>query len=136
MSKFDFRIAAEAVEYLKKNLLVTDMGESLVLTVAPHSSRQKFLSSPGNGPDFSDEKVGALAKDFIKSLSSPVGFDWVVGGMRKSRLPEQELLPIDGIECFFPDDVRSVINGRVLRLRDGELVFDPELKAPPSLPLR
>ena len=134
MDKWDFRIAADAAEYLRKYLLRSDTGESLVLTIAPMSSQKEI--SGGVDPKISAQELAALAKKYLESLPSPIELEWIVGGMQRSRLPAVEISLIDGIECFFPDEVRSVVNGRVLRLRLGQLVFDPELDPPLSVQTR
>lgn len=132
MESFDFRITTEAVEFLRKYLLRADSGEELVLTVAPLSTHRDTLGHDDSDPESSYRKLAERAKDYLESLSSPIAFQWVVGGMRKSRLPKEQVLLIDGIQCFFPDEVKVKIGGRVLRLRDGNLVFDPELDPPPN----
>jgi hypothetical protein len=130
MDELDFRIAPDAAEYLRKYLLRSDTGESLVLTIAPMSSQKEILG--GVDPKISHQELAALAKEYLQSLPSPIKLEWIVGGMQRSRLPVVQISLIDGIECFFPDEVRSAVNGRVLRLKLGQLVFDPELD-PPSL---
>jgi hypothetical protein len=135
MEKFDFRIANDAAEYLRNVLLRTATGESLVLAIAPLSSQHSTLKFRQSDRNLSDKELAECARAFLSSLSSPVKFHWVVGGMHKSRLSGEKTSFIDGIECFLPDEVRSVVNGRVLRLRNGELVFEPELDLPPSLSL-
>jgi hypothetical protein len=128
MDKLDFRISEDAAEYISKYLLRTDSGESPVLTIVATTRSKK---SDDIDRRLSDHELAALAKEYIKSLPSPIEFEWIVGGMQRSSLPPTaETVLIDGIECFFPDEMRSVINGHVLRLRLGQLVFDPELDPP------
>lgn len=136
MDKFNFRVTSKAAEYLREHVLRTKTGELFVLTIAPLSRQQKTLSVGDRDKKLSQQQLEAMAKEFQTSLSSPVTFEWVIGGMLKSRLPGEEFVTIDGIECFFPDEVKSVLNGRVLRLKRKKLVFDPDLDPPPSLFLR
>jgi hypothetical protein len=135
MKQFNFRIAADAAEYLQKHLLRTATGDLLVLTIAPLSSQQKAIRLNSGDPEVSKEELTKAAKEYLTSLSSPVALDWVLGGVHRSRVPQKQLLLIDGIECFFPKEIRSVVNDRVLLLRNGELVFDPDLDPPPRLSL-
>jgi hypothetical protein len=134
MGSLDFRIAADAVEYLRNVLLRTGDGELLVLTVAPTVAHESSPNFDGNVSDISEQALAALARRYLESLPRPVPLRWTVGGMRKSRLSGEKIVVIDGIECFFPDEVLAVIRGRILRLRRNELIFDPELDPPPSLP--
>ena len=135
MEKFDFRISDDAAEYLRNVLLRTETGESLVLAIAPLSSQRSILKLSESDLDLPDKELAERARASLTPMSSPAKFEWVVGGVYKSRLSGEKTSFIDGIECFLPDEVRSVINGRVLRLRNGELVFEPELDLPPSLSL-
>jgi hypothetical protein len=135
MKKFDFRIANDAAEYLRNVLLRTATGESLVLAIAPVSSQKSTLKFRESDLNLSDKELAERARSFLSSLSSPVKFHWVVGGVHKSRLSGEETSFVNGIECFLPDEIRPVVNGRVLRLQNGELVFEPELDPPPSLSL-
>jgi len=137
VNKLDFRIAGDAAEYLRKYLLRSDTGESLVLMIVPMTPA-KMLASVD--PKLSYHELAAMAKEHFESLSSPselsspIELEWVVGAMQRSNLPgAAETVLIDGIECFFPDEVRSVLKGRVLQLRLGQLVFDPALDPPPSI---
>jgi hypothetical protein len=135
MRRFHFRIASNAADYLRSSLR-TDTGELLVLTIVP-TSQPTRLSLDGGKAEIPSRELQALANDYMKSLSSPVPLRWTVGGTRRSRLKGEELLLISGIECFFPPEVRSAIDSRTLRLKDGELVFDPQLEPPAaSLSLR
>ena len=136
MNKLDFQIAADATEYLRKYLLPSDTGESLVLTIVPMTPA-KILARID--PKLSYNELVAMAKEHFESLSSstelssPIELEWVVGGMQRSNLPPAaEIVLIDGIKCFLPDEVRALVNGRVLRLRLGQLAFDPELDPPRS----
>jgi hypothetical protein len=133
MDKLDFRIAAEAVDFLRRFLSYAGTGEALVLTISPQLGQGKTLNVARNDAKFSDDELAVLATDFLASLPSTVQLHWTIGAMRKSRLPGQEFVLIDGIECFIPDELKSVVDGRVLRLRNGELVFDPELDPPSGL---
>ena len=130
MSKFTFQITAGAVEYLRKNLLRTSSGDPLVLAIVPEVSQEGALNLDANEVNFSDRELVAMATDFMNSLSSPIELHWVVGGVHKSRLPEGNFRLVDGIECFLPEEVRCVVNGRVLSLQNGELRFDPQLEPP------
>jgi hypothetical protein len=135
MERFDFHIADDAGEYLRNVLLRTATGEPLVLVIAPLSSQRSMLRLRESDRNLSDKELAKRARAFLSSLPSPVNFQWVVGGMHKNRLSGEKTSFVDGIECFLPDEVRSVVNGRVLRLRNGELVFEPELDPPPSVSL-
>src|SRR5262245_18848256 len=104
------------------------------MTIVPMTPA-KIMSSVD--PKLSYHELTAMAKKHFKSLSSPtepsspIELEWVVGGMQRSNLPPGgKIVPIDGIECFLPDEMRSVINGRVLQLKLGQPVFDPELDPP------
>src|SRR5258706_3155659 len=113
MGKLDFQISEDAAEYIRKYLLRTDSGESLVLVIVAMTPSKK---SDNIDRRLSDHELAALAEEYIKSLPSPIEFEWVVGGMQRSNLPPAaETVLINGIECFFPDEVRPVINGRWLR---------------------
>jgi hypothetical protein len=129
MSKFTFQITAEAVDYIRKYLLQTSAGDQIVLVIAP-VSHGGVLNIDPNDLNFSKRELIAMATEFAKSLPLPIEFRWVVSGMHKNRLPDGDFRVVDGIECFLPEEVRSVVNGRVLRLESGELRFDPQLEPP------
>jgi hypothetical protein len=76
-----------------------------------------------------------LGKKHLSSLPSEVELQWSIGATRKSRLPTQGMFVIDGIECFFPKDVQSALKGRVLRIENDQLVFDPRIDPPAKLDL-
>lgn len=132
MDKLDFQISAEAVQYLRSHLLLGDGGEPVVLTIAPTTCPQIMDFDPKE-IETSEQELGALANKHLDSLPSPVELQWSIGATRKSRLPKQDMFVIDGIECFLPQDVQSVIKGRVLRVENGRLVFDPRLDPPAKL---
>ena len=86
MDKPEFRIAEDAAEYLRKYLLRSDTGESLILSIVPMTSQSKSLGNV-DPKKMSDRKLAALAKEYLESLPSPIEFEWVVGGMQRSSLP-------------------------------------------------
>lgn len=131
MTDLNFRIAPDAVEYLKSRLQRGRRDEALVLVVAPMSEAKH---SPVEHDELSRKEIRGLANEYLKSLPEAVVFKWTVGIMQRSRLPKRDLADIrvvDEIECFIPDDLQPTLRGRVLRLMNGELVFDPELEPPP-----
>jgi hypothetical protein len=132
MDKLDFQISAEAVQYLRRYLLRGDGSEPVVLTIAP-TTRAQLMEFDPEKIELSQQELEKLAKEHLDSLPSPLELHWSVGASRKSRLPKEDMLMINGIECFLPSDVRSVIKGRVLRVENGELVFDPRLEPPAKL---
>lgn len=133
MKKLDFRIADDAAEYLRNVLLRSPDGDSLVLAVAPVSSQYGLVKLADADPRMSDAELAKVAREFLSSVSAPVKFQWMVGAIRKSRVPAGDVAVIDGIECFLPSEMRRLLNGRTLRIRNGELVFEPELQQPPDL---
>lgn len=132
MDNFHFRISSEAVEYLKNNVLLRVGSEAVVLTIAPTSNAERLDLDPDK-LKLSEEEIAALARAYLHSHSSSGELQWTLGATRKSRLPKKDMFVIDGIECFLPKEVRSAINGRVLRFENGDLVFDPKLDRPSEL---
>jgi hypothetical protein len=128
----DFRIAADAANFLREHLLRSDSGEQLVLTIAPMSTHKDSSQLPDDNADKSYRELAESGAKYLRSLASPLPFNWVIGGAQRRRLSGEELLLIDGIECFFADEVKAIVSGRILRLRNGELVFDPALEPPLS----
>lgn len=129
MSEFAFQITAEAVQYLREHVLSTS-GRPLVLTIVPMVSQGEVLERDVGEMNLSQQELDAMATTFADSLSSPTEYRWVVGAVYKDRLPDGNFQLIDGIECFLPEEVRSVVNGRVLGLEKGELQFSPQLEPP------
>lgn len=127
MHKLDFQISAEAIQYLKSNLLATHADEPLVLTIAP-TTHPEIVDLHRENIEMSE--LFTIAKRHLSSLPPQFELQWSIGATYKSRLPKQHMFVISGIECFFPPDVQSAIKGRVLRIEHGELVFDPRLDPP------
>ena len=130
LDKPDFQISAEAVQFIRRFLLRRDGGEPVVLTIASMTRSQLMEVDPEI--KLSEQELTRLARKQLDSLPSPLELHWSVGATRKSRLPKEHMFVIDGIECFLPPDVRTVVEGRILRVENGELVFDPQLEPPPK----
>ena len=135
MSEFAFQISAAAVKYLQEILLATLPGEEpLVLCVSPYAAQGRTLDlDPVELTNLSHEELTKMGLNFANSLSTPIEMCWEVGGMRRSRLPAADFRLIDGIECFLPEEIRPVLNGRTLQFENGELRFEPELVPPAPL---
>ena len=128
VNNLDFRITPEAVAYIRGTLLHDKTGEAMVFAIAPMGPAQTLDISLDQIKSLSSEDLYRLATEQVSAIPKPVMFEWVVGGTRRDRLPPEDLRIIDGIECFVPDEVRAVVNGRVLRLEEGELRFLPPLE--------
>ena len=129
MSTFTFQITAAAVVHIREHLLQTNTGDQIVLAIAP-VSQGGVLNRDPTDLKFSERELITMASEFAKSVDLPFEFQWAVGGMLKNRLPDGDFQVIDGIECFLPEEVKTVVNGRVLSLEKGELRFDPPLEPP------
>lgn len=131
MTSFRFSVTPEAARYFDRivQMLAKDSPGIYVVTISPHTE-----------PNMVDLVDGSLAKtvdDMLKKVHadprivdpSTMKFQWGVGIGLGTRFPPEDIIVCNGVPCFIPREIMSVLDGRSLALVDNELRIDP---TPPS----
>ena len=105
------------------------VGESLdqfVLTMMPATEAVHW---PLAGKSL-DQVIAEAAKAAIETDLSAAELAWEIGVSRRDRFPPGDLIECDGILCFFPRELRQILNGRSLVVVDNRLRIQPDPGAP------
>ena len=125
--KIDFRVDPDAVAFMRRELQRQDSVEKMVIVFAPEVVGETSLTTVIVAAD-QDMPIGDLIqrgqREFQK-LSFPRKLRWTIGAAIRDRFPESDIHVVDEIAFYLPIDSIAIANGRVIRFRDGALIFDP-----------
>lgn len=119
-------LSPDAVEFIRH--LAGGSLEDYVLTIAPHTEREVLNVAGDDLAEAVQEVLERLPLD--RSALRSMKLVWVLGVSRRSRFPADDVHLIDGVYCFVPHEMRSVVAGRRLVLVEGELRLSPEPDPP------
>src|SRR5438105_4222067 len=122
--KIDFRVSADAADFIRKNKLRADDGRAMVIQL------YAVLQKPNDSTVRMETLEQAIehAEREIQSLPSSGIFRWVVGSNYRDSIPPEDVHVVEGIPFDLPEDINRMIGDRELIVESSELRFEPDLE--------
>ena len=127
---FRFSVTPEAAIFIDRVVLANEPRDHYVVTIAPHTRAEVLDLVDGSLTQTIVELLRNVQADPRQVDPTTMKFRWVVGASLRARFPPEDIHVFDGVACFVPNEMRPVLDGRTLTLRDSELRIEPEPPAP------
>ena len=132
MESTRFTVTPEAARFIDRVLLVNRSNKDYVVAIAPQTDAMMLDLKDGVFTKTDVEKLKKAQTDSLSVDPRKMKFRWVVGVSLRSRFPTEDIFVYDGVSCFVPKEMRSILDGRTLTLNEGELRIEPE-PLPPTV---
>ena len=74
------------------------------------------------------QEIIDAGRKLVESLPSRISIRYVIGTKELSRFPHEDVHVVDGVKCYLPKDMLTIIGKRTIVLDDHELRFEPRLE--------
>ena len=121
MDPLHFSISTDAAHFFREFIKAAESEEDLVMTIAPETGAIVLELEK----EALDQAIAEIASEARENGLKKLKFRWTV--------PPEDIHIFDGVPCFVPREMRSVLTGRTLILAGGELRIVPEPPPPHGL---